>query len=258
MCSLVSQNMGAGLRSLLGAPLPSRHESLDPLRWFVTPIEEHAFIRRVVTTAQLNDVAVLGDGRTVIVVGRQGALLRSTNSGATWISIADSVIWNDSVVEGDTGGGQLPSVKPRPSLESVVASADGSLAVAVGSAGTVLTSEDSGQTWIERNSGSSANLTSVAFDAGTGRTIAVGREGTVLVSGDGGQSWTARKSGSSVWLSSVAFNAGHWAGHCRGRARHRAHVRRRRAVMDWAQLRIVGVAKARRIRCRHWTSHCRG
>ena len=199
---------GAGLRSLLGAPLPSRHESLDPLRWFVTPIEEHAFIRRVVTTAQLNDVAVLGDGRTVIVVGRQGALLRSTNSGATWISIADSVIWNDSVVEGDTGGGQLPSVKPRPSLESVVASADGSLAVAVGSAGTVLTSEDSGQTWIERNSGSSANLTSVAFDAGTGRTIAVGREGTVLVSGDGGQSWTARKSGSSVWLSSVAFNAG--------------------------------------------------
>ena len=81
------------------------------------------------------------------------------------------------------------------------------LAIAVGSNGTVLTTDDDGLAWTERESGSSAWLRSVAFDASTGRAIAVGAGGTVLTSNDRGFTWAERDSGTSASLESVVFDA---------------------------------------------------
>ena len=71
----------------------------------------------------------------------------------------------------------------------------------------MLTSDDSGETWTEHDSGTSWNFASVAFDANSGRTIAVGGGGTVLTSDDGGATWTERATGASAQLHSVAFDA---------------------------------------------------
>ena len=59
-------------------------------------------------------------------------------------------------------------------------------AIAVGDGGTVLISDNAGQSWTARSFGDSERLESVAFDAGTGRTIAVGDSGTVLTSDNAG------------------------------------------------------------------------
>ena len=71
-----------------------------------------------------------------------------------------------------------------------------------------LTSDDSGETWTEYESGTRWNLESVAFDASSGHAIAVGSGGTVLTSDDNGETWTKRESGVSAHLHSVAFDAG--------------------------------------------------
>ena len=195
---------GAALRSWIGAPLPGRDERVGALRWWVTPVESNAFARRLTTTAGLNDLAVMDDGRTILVVGNNGTLLKSVNAGATWKSLADNVKWRNGT---PPGGRVSESPLLSPALSSVAASPDGSLSIAVGDRGTVLTSDDNGATWTDRTSGSSAELNSVAFDARTGRAIAVGDEGTVLTSDDSGASWTDRTSGSSAELNSVAFDA---------------------------------------------------
>ena len=196
---------GAALRSWIGAPLLGRHEHVGALRWWVTPIEKHAFARRFTTTEDLNDVVVMDDGRTILVVGDSGTLLKSVNAGATWRSLANSVEWREGTPP--DGRASVPPLFP-PALESIAASPDGSLAIAVGQRGTVLTSDDYGTSWTRRASSSSASLNSVALDANSGQAIAVGDEGTVLASDDYGMTWTERVSGSSASLNSVALDAG--------------------------------------------------
>ena len=195
---------GAALRSWIGAPLPGRHERVGALRWWVTPYEPNAFARRFTTTATLNDLAVIDDGRTILVLGDDGTLLVSVNAGATWKSLADNVQWRDGAPLDEPRRGSQP---PLVDLESVASSPDGRLAIAVGSNGTVLTTDDDGLAWTERESGSSAWLRSVAFDASTGRAIAVGAGGTVLTSNDRGFTWAERDSGTSASLESVVFDA---------------------------------------------------
>ena len=198
---------GAALRSWIGAPLPGREERVSTLRWWVTPIEKNAFVRRFTTTADLRDFAVLDDGRTIFVVGDDGTLLESVNAGATWRSLADNVSWRDGTPPDDPDGPVSETQTSLPALSSVAASPDGSVAIAVGRNGAVLTSDDGGETWTERASGTTARLYSVAFDVSTARAIAVGRDGTVLTSDDNGETWTERASGTSALLTSVAFDA---------------------------------------------------
>jgi sugar lactone lactonase YvrE len=77
--------------------------------------------------------------------------------------------------------------------------------VAVGTAGTILTSPD-GSTWTARASGTNAWLVGVAF--GGNQYVAVGDTGTVLVSPDGA-TWTpVAQSATSERLNNVTFGAG--------------------------------------------------
>ncbi len=77
----------------------------------------------------------------------------------------------------------------------------GSLFVAVGDVGAVVTSADA-VTWSSRASGSTARLNGVAF--GGGRWVAVGDAGVVLSSADG-SNWQPQSSGSASALNAVIW-----------------------------------------------------
>ena len=194
---------GATVRSWIGAPLLGRNERVGRLRWLVTPRERNAFLRRMTITADLNDLAVMDGGRTILVVGDNGTLFESVDAGATWRSLAANVEWRE-VTPPD--GQVTPTPPSRPNLRSVAVSLDGSRAIVVGDRGTVLTSDDHGATWTERASGSSVSLDSVAFDSSTEHAIAVGERGTVLISANYGLNWTEVDPDSSGSLRSVAFD----------------------------------------------------
>jgi hypothetical protein len=145
------------------------------------------------------------------------------------------------------GGGVLDTVWTAGStgtsanLNGLVTAA---LIVAVGDAGTIVTSSDA-VAWTARASGTGARLNAVAFavsayvavgDGGTivrstdgiawstvssgttnalhgvallgGTLVAVGANGTVLSSSDGGSTWTAAASGTSATLRAAAVGAG--------------------------------------------------
>ncbi|MBT4661722.1 MAG: hypothetical protein HOC18_07460, partial [Candidatus Marinimicrobia bacterium] len=74
--------------------------------------------------------------------------------------------------------------------------------VAVGDAGTILTSSDLA-TWTLRTSGTTKRLSGVTHSNNT--FIAVGDSGTILTSSDG-ISWTSRTSGTTNWLRGITSN----------------------------------------------------
>lgn len=76
--------------------------------------------------------------------------------------------------------------------------------VAVGAAGTILTSPD-GDTWTPQTSGTANALNGVAF--GGGLFVAVGAAGTILTSPDG-VAWTPQTSGTAAILYAVTHGAG--------------------------------------------------
>ena len=77
----------------------------------------------------------------------------------------------------------------------------GSQLVAVGDAGTILTSPD-GATWTPHTSGTSAQLYGAAWTGS--RLVAVGGDGVILTSQDGA-AWTPRTSGTTNYLLGVAW-----------------------------------------------------
>ena len=81
---------------------------------------------------------------------------------------------------------------------------DGEYFVAVGDGGIILTSSD-GIAWIERESGTDADLNAVAFDGTV--IVAGGIDTAVLLSKDHGESWSIKNSGGRVSLGGVAINA---------------------------------------------------
>ena len=110
-------------------------------------------------------------------------------------------------------------------LGSIVFSDDGRRGWVVGNNGTILRTEDGGETWdprpvllddgtivglpdrgespIDRIHGPYLWSVAMSSDGSTG--WAVGQRGTVLRSTDGGETWEQRESGTRAWLRSVAF-----------------------------------------------------
>lgn len=76
--------------------------------------------------------------------------------------------------------------------------------VAVGEAGTILTSEDGG-VWVIRASGITNHLSGITY--GNGTFVAVGEAGTILTSSDG-VTWSLRPSGTTNVLSGITYGNG--------------------------------------------------
>jgi photosystem II stability/assembly factor-like uncharacterized protein len=132
-------------------------------------------------TVNLGGVA--GSGATVVAVGTGGAMLRSTDGGATWIAIAAGTMHHLSAVWGSD-----------------------SLFVAVGDAGTILVSRDGGTRWAPPDS-SLAGRPLVAVAGSSRLFLAIGPSGTVGRSTDGGLTWTGV---TGAWTSEHLRGA--WAG----------------------------------------------
>jgi len=117
----------------------------------------------------LNAVTRLEDG-TLIIAGEAGALLRSTDSGATWNAV-------DSPYKGSYFG---------------VLSLKGGVVLAFGLRGRVARSADHGMTWALIETGTRSSLfggRALADD----RILLVGQDGAVLESRDQGVSFKAQK-----------------------------------------------------------------
>lgn len=82
---------------------------------------------------------------------------------------------------------------------------DAGLIVAVGAAGTILRSEDHGQSWRELTGATTHNL-AAAWRGPAGTLFAVGDGGTILRSRDRGLSWELRSGGTDLALGHLAGN----------------------------------------------------
>jgi len=116
-------------------------------------------------------------GMQFIAVSAAGAILTSPN-GTTWTART-------------SGTGK--------NLRAVAAS--GSLLVAVGAGGTIITSKDGGTTWTPQASGTTNSLASVLWSGS--QFVAVGWNGTILTSPNG-TTWTTRTSGTKFALQGLA------------------------------------------------------
>jgi photosystem II stability/assembly factor-like uncharacterized protein len=168
-------------------------------------------------------------------VGRNGAILKTTNGGSTWISqhpisrtsdipdfkslffINELVGWavghqnvpngTTRVLKYTTDGGETWNVNlpgPSAAIESLndVVFSDEQNGWAVGKNGVIIHTTNGGQNWQTQDSGTSKNFLAITFIDGQSGWI-VG-ENIILHTQNGGDSWQVQKEGEWT-LSSVAF-----------------------------------------------------
>lgn len=171
------------------------------------------------TNKDLNDVAVLSKD-TVIVVGSNGTLFRTTDGGEIWTSQINSaktfysvhfvdirtgwVVGEDGITRKTTNAGKKWLWQPlsAPDLHDVYF-VDIQTGWAVGNNGFIAKTSDGGESWHNQSSGTTTGLLSVHFfDVDTGWTV--GRSSTILKTTNGGTSWKAMLTGNSP-LRSVFF-----------------------------------------------------
>lgn len=148
------------------------------------------------TNESLNSVAITPQGNVALAVGSTGTILRSNDSGSSWVSIPLEI---------------------RDSLKSVAIASDGRVAIAVGINGTIIKSIDRGETWraianpisdekYDFEPFVADRLIDVSFGSDSKTAIIVGEKGFIGITQDGGEEWTKAPSNVSVQLNSVAIS----------------------------------------------------
>lgn len=117
--SWVARCLCAALLALLAAGGDRRE------LWSDTAPADQIPVLEQVSPPDLNAVAATGNG-AVVAVGDNGVMLRSTDQGARWTTVARKLT--------------------RRRLDHVISTPDGAL-VAVGESGTIIRSRDGGATW---------------------------------------------------------------------------------------------------------------
>ena len=167
------------------------------------------------------------DANVVLVVGKNGTVLNSLNSGNSWSSVTSGIFTHlysysqtdvsSGIAVGSSGkiyktlncGNSWQSITSGTTsqLESVffVSTVTGHIA---GYNGTILKTTNGGQTWTTSTSGTTNNLHSVRFGS-TSSTLAkgfaVGDNGTIRKTTNGGSSWINSVSGTTQNLKSVFY-----------------------------------------------------
>ena len=141
--------------------------------------------------------AIYGGGRYV-AVGAQGTVITSTD-GTTWQAVAVNTT-------NDLRGVTLGVLSTTTGIGTTAVTTTSNLFVAVGAAGTLLTSVD-GLTWTLRTPISNNNIAGVAFG---GQFVAVGNAGSIYTSADG-ITWQVRTSGTVNDLAAVARTSSGYA-----------------------------------------------
>ncbi len=149
--------------------------------WLAIPLQAQWEFQNSGTTADLNDVYCIS-ADTVVVVGNNATILRTTNGGTTWNFITNSA------------SGNLYKVQFTGSQTGY----------ATGDNGTLLQTTDAGQTWQSINTGTTENLLALSVQSVDTLYVA-GTNGLILKSEDGGVNWTMINSGTAHSINQIKF-----------------------------------------------------
>jgi len=162
----------------------------------------------------LNGISCFGANNICFTVGGNGTVLsnlipwnpRPSSTGATLLSMSCSttarcvaVGVNGTIITSNDGGNSWVS-RVSGTIRNLNGVYCGSRCVAVGEYGTILSSSDNGATWSSQPSGTTQILNGIYCGS---RCVAVGEYGTILTSGDGGVTWIAQSSGTTQILNGV-------------------------------------------------------
>ena len=155
-------------------------------------------------------------------VGAGGAIVASTDGGATWAAQVSHTgadlngvafvnathgwaVGAGGVIVATTDGGTTWAAQDSRTTADLkaVAFADASTGWAVGAGGVIVATTDGGTTWNSQTSGTGSDLTGVAFADAT-HGWAVGAGGVILATTDGGTTWAAQDSHTTADLKAVA------------------------------------------------------
>lgn len=158
-----------------------------------------------------------------IAVGLRGGIVRTEDGGETWtqpprITSIDihSVAFLDSLNVMAVSGGRVlfssDAGKTWEQLSTLIKGVifngirfiDKTNGFIVGSAGTIFTTKDGGQTWTKQSNGTTEDLRDVSFP-NNNLGFAVGTKGSIFKSTDGGSSWVELESGVDNRLEAVSF-----------------------------------------------------
>jgi photosystem II stability/assembly factor-like uncharacterized protein len=178
------------------------------------------FIRNSGTTTNFKDVNYI-DPYFLTIVGENGAILRSTNSGFNWIfqpsgtpenlnsvdfldvSFGFIVGSNGTILKTTSGGINWEQLNSGTTeILYCVSCFDYDNCIAVGTGGTILKTSDSGNTWTSIQSGTIKNLLGVSF-TDVNNVIIVGLQ-TILKSTNGGVDWISNTIGSNYLLRGIS------------------------------------------------------
>jgi photosystem II stability/assembly factor-like uncharacterized protein len=191
--------------------------------------------RKSGTQNELNSIFGTSDGNRLWAVGEEGTILESDDGGKHWnrrdsgtesdlrsiFGTSDgkrlwAVGWNCTILESHDRGEHWNPRKPgtrgwfssifaigRPWLSSIFGTSDGKRLWAVGQSGTILESDDGGEHWNPRKSGTRNYLNGIFGTSDGKRLWAVDWNGTILESDDRGEHWNPRKSGTRSWLQGI-------------------------------------------------------
>jgi photosystem II stability/assembly factor-like uncharacterized protein len=126
--------------------------------------------------------AAAGNGRALVVVGRHGVALRSSDAGASW---------------------QRQEIDGWPGLIDVTACPDGRFA-ALAAESQVFVSADNAASWAAQSIPTQEPPQGIACDP-AGRLWVVGSFSTIVVSSDGGRSWEDRSTGEDTIITTIQF-----------------------------------------------------
>jgi photosystem II stability/assembly factor-like uncharacterized protein len=165
---------------------------------------------------------------TVVSVGENGTILRSTNGGQTWdvrhnvagISeqlfavqfVSDSTGWavgEYGRILKTTNGGDSWFIQNIASTLDIygVYFASPLIGWVVGSEGSIFKTTDAGFTWFAESSHTTATLFAIYFRTAT-LGWAVGTSGAIVQTTDGGTTWIAQTSSTNQTLYSISFTSG--------------------------------------------------
>ena len=148
------------------------------------------------------------DGNTLLGVGTDGMILKSTNGGGAWhyqslaatqdLHALDGTLNNlwavgesGLVLRSLDGGETWETLDPGVAITLTDVAVMGTHAWIVGQEGTIRHTADRGQTWQAQTSGVDVSLQTVAFFSDARHGLAGGKRGTLLITEDGGQQWQA-------------------------------------------------------------------
>ena len=169
--------------------------------------------------------------------GTEGVVLKTTNSGQTWvhqsvnpghpIAAVDFPVndqtgfaagWAGVLLKTTDGGAHWDSLSSGTTsdLVGICFPGDTLTGYVVGSGGTVLKTTDGGATWVSEPTGVGDYFASVSFPTSSTGYVC-GASGTILKTTDGGSTWVKQVSGTSYFLTAIQFFVDAQTGYAVGR-----------------------------------------